>query len=141
MMITHFNSQLPTSLLPLSNGVFNELNRFVNEALAPEVGEPVLDDTRSEIESISNDQEGWKIRLELPGFKKEEVKLTVDDDFLHIAAEATDEERSFLGKDERRIRISDEVDADTISAKLEDGILYLEIARRAKPEPKVIALN
>ncbi|MGB0775546.1 MAG: Hsp20 family protein [Akkermansiaceae bacterium] len=42
---------------------------------------------------------------------------------------------------ERRIRISDEVDAEKISAKLEDGLLYLEIPKKVKAEPLPIVIN
>ncbi len=41
----------------------------------------------SGIESISNDTNGWKLRLELPGYNKDEVKLSVDANFLNIVAE------------------------------------------------------
>ena len=134
-----------TNHYPLTNNVFTELNRFVNHALAGEL-------TRCEngscetsvpegIESISNDTEGWKLRLELPGYNKDEVKLSVDEHFLDIVAETEDEERSFLGKEERRVRISDDVDSENIEAKLENGILFLEIPRRVKAEPKSIVIN
>ncbi len=56
-------------------------------------------------------------------------------------AETEDEERSFLGKEVRRVRISDDVDADNIKARLENGILYLEIPRKVKAEPKTIVVN
>ncbi|MGJ8677708.1 MAG: Hsp20/alpha crystallin family protein [Akkermansiaceae bacterium] len=139
-MITHLNSQLP-NLLPLSNNVFNELNRLVHQTNAPEWVSSYLNESDSDIESIRNDQDGWKIRLELPGYNKDEIKLTVDQDYIHVVAETTDEARDFLGKDERRIKVSEDVDSDQISARLENGILYLEIARRSKPEPKIISVD
>ena len=136
-MITHH---------PFANGVFNELNRFVNQALESEAinrceGEQYQVPGGSDVESISNDTNGWKLRLELPGYNKDEVKLSIDEDFLTIAAETEDEDRSFLGKEERRVRISDDVDAENISARLENGILFLEIPRRVKAEPKSIVVK
>ncbi len=136
-MITHH---------PFANGVFNELNRFVNQALESEAinhceGEQCQVPGGSDVESISNDTNGWKLRLELPGYNKDEVKLSIDEDFLTIAAETEDEDRSFLGKEERRVRISDDVDAENISARLENGILFLEIPRRVKAEPKSIVVK
>lgn len=129
-----------------NSGIFSELNRFVNQALEPdfapncEEGECSLP-ASTDIESISNDADGWKLRLELPGYRKDEVKLSVDENFLLIEAETVAEERSFLGREERRVRISDDVDADNIKARLEDGILYLEIPRRVKAEPKSIVVD
>lgn len=131
---------------PFANGIFNELNRVVNHALETEAinrceGDECQLPASTDIESISNDENGWKLRLELPGYSKEEVKLSIDENFLTIVAETEDEERSFLGSEERRVKISDDVDAENIQARLENGILYLEIPRRVKAEPKSIVVN
>ena len=135
IMINHY---------PINNRLFSELDRFVTEAFSQKdisscegvectsAGNPESDDTEST---------GWNLRLELPGFKKDEVKLTVNDDFLIVTAETEDEARDFLNKIERRVRISDEVDVEKIEARLEDGLLYLEIPKRAKAEPKTIMVN
>ena len=129
---------------PINNRLFSELDRFVTEAFSQKdssscegvectsAGNPETEDTEST---------GWNLRLELPGFKKDEVKLTVNDDFLIVTAETEDEARDFLNKVERRVRISDEVDVEKIEARLEDGLLYLEIPERAKAEPKTITVN
>ncbi len=129
-----------------AGGIFNELNRFVNQALVSEAEERCESadcalPEYSDIESVSNDTDGWKLRLELPGYKKEEVKLSIDEDFLNITADTEDEGRSFLGKEERRVKISADVEAEQIKARLENGILYLEIPRRVKAEPKSIVVN
>lgn len=131
---------------PFAHGIFSELNRFANRALESDLGdrcagEQCVIPANNDVESISNDPDGWKLRLELPGYNKEEIKLSIDEHFLMITAETEDEERSFLAKEERRIRISDDVDTDKIEAKLENGILYLKIARRVKAEPKSIVVN
>ena len=137
-MITHY---------PFNNGIFNELNRVVNQAFAPEAASRAngsrhaLQDRCGAIESLSHDDDGTKIRLELPGYTKDEVKLSVDEGILRILAETEDDDRAFLGKVERRVRITDEVDTEKIKARLENGILYLEIPHRVKAEPKTIAVN
>ena len=48
---------------------------------------------------------------------------------------------AFLGTEKRRVRISDDVDAENIQAKLEDGILYLKIPQKVKAEPKSIVVK
>jgi len=141
-MITHEHTQLPT-VFPFSNRVFTELNRYVNEALiADECEEDVPECTSADsVESISNDESGWKLRLELPGYRKDEVKISVAEGYINIVAETEDEERSFLANEERQVKVSDDVDSENIVARLEEGILYLEIPRKAKPEPKVITVS
>ncbi|MBT8037525.1 MAG: Hsp20/alpha crystallin family protein [Verrucomicrobiae bacterium] len=136
-MITHH---------PLAGGIFSDLNRFVNHALESEADARCRRDEHaraecSDLESITDDADGWKLRLELPGYRKDEVMLSVDDDFLKIVAETDDDERGFLGKKERRVRISDDVDAENIKAQLENGILYLEIPRKVKEAPRSIVIT
>lgn len=131
---------------PIANTIFRELDRFVNHALGAAAPLSCEDGKCCVEEAGGEDQDaeaklGWKLRFELPGFKKDEVKLSIDEDFLNVIAETDDEARDFLGTVRRRVRISDEVDVDRIDAKLEDGILYLEIPRRVKAEPKSIVVN
>jgi HSP20 family molecular chaperone IbpA len=99
-----------TTHYPISNGIFSELNRLVNQTLAP-ASVDRQDSQRSQhkrptIEALSDDDEGVKLRLELPGFNKDEVKLSIDEGVLAIVAETEDEQRSFLNKQERRLKVS-----------------------------------
>lgn len=131
---------------PMTTGFLDDIDRFVNHALGAAAPLACRDARCSVEESRGEENEsetplGWKLRFELPGFRKDEVKLRIDEDFLKVTAETDDEARSFLGKVKRRVRISDEVDADNISARLEDGILYLEIPRKVKAEPKSIVID
>lgn len=129
---------------PINNRLFSELDRFVTQAFGQaerascNSGECAIVESN---QSEETDAKGWNLRLELPGFKKDEVSLKVDEDFLIVTAETSDETRDFLQKVERRVRLSDEVDTENIQARLEDGLLYLEIPRRAKAEPKTITVN
>ena len=129
---------------PINNRLFSEIDRFVTQAFGQaehsscENGSCELSETT---ESADASDKGWNLRLELPGYKKDEVSLSTDEEFLTITAETEDEARKFLGKVQRRVRIFDEVDTDNIEARLEDGLLYLEIPRRAKVEPKRITVH
>ncbi len=131
---------------PITTGFFNDIDRFVNQALGAAAPLSCRDaqcsvEERRDEENETDTTLGWNLRFELPGFKKDEVKLQIDDDFLNVLAKTEDEARSFLGEVKRRVRISDEVDTENISARLEDGILYLEIPRKVKAEPKSIVVE
>jgi len=72
----------------------------------------------------------------LPGFKKEDVSIDVDDGVLTVKGERTAQEEtifnrkgSFYGKFEKSFTLPEEVLADEISASFEDGILTLEIPK------------
>jgi len=138
-MITHYPS-------PLTNGLLSDIDRFVNHAFgtaSDEVSESCESDPScpTQIEATTSDTDGWKLRLALPGFLREEVKISADADFLHITAKTEDEARDFLSTQERRVRISDEVDTSGIKARLENGLLFIEIPRRVKEQPVDIVID
>jgi len=120
---------------PLNSHILTDLDRLVSGAWNRDIP------NASEIENLVSDENGWKARLALPGFKKEEIKIHAGGGYLNITASAEDKERDFLATQKRRIKVSDEADFENVKAKLEDGILYLEIPIKAKDEPKLIAIQ
>ncbi len=87
------------------------------------------------------------LELELPGVKKNELKITVEDGVLRITGEKKTErdekgrnyrivERSF-GKFERSFIIPDYVDTKGITAKYSDGVLTLEMPKKKEEKPTV----
>ncbi|MGQ9856231.1 MAG: Hsp20/alpha crystallin family protein [Fervidobacterium sp.] len=87
------------------------------------------------------------LELELPGVKKDELKITVEDGVLRITGEKKTErdekgrnyrivERSF-GKFERSFIIPDYVDMKGITAKYTDGVLTLEMPKKKEEKPTV----
>jgi len=85
-----------------------------NEA-APGIRSPRVDVWRSD--------EGWRLVAELPGARAEGVKVTADRGTLTVYAEAG--ARIF----KRSFTLPDEVDADGIGARLERGLLTLNLPR------------
>lgn len=85
------------------------------------------------------------LELEIPGVKKEELKVLVEDGVLKIVGEKKTErdekgrnyrivERSF-GKFERSFIIPDYVDVKNITAKYVDGVLTLEMSKKKEEKP------
>ena len=105
---------------------------------------------------IKENDAGFELDIDLPGYKKEDVKAELKDGYLTISAETrTDnDEKEENGKYIRRERyygtcsrsfyVGKEVTQDEIRARFEDGILKLSLPRREQkqlPESTSIAIE
>ena len=77
----------------------------------------------------------YDIRAELPGVKKEDLDISLNDGFLTISAVKTEEKNEnekyckksefSYGEFSRTIQLPQEIDSDNIDAKLEHGVLKI----------------
>jgi HSP20 family protein len=114
----------------------NEINRFIDRSLL----EPAI--TAGPREAFHESDTAWILRLDLPGFSKPDVKLTVTDRVLQVVAE-TPAEHPFARKHERKWTLGEDVDTTGISARLENGVLELTLPKRTTvvPEPTTIEIQ
>ena len=93
----------------------------------------------------------YSILLEIPGVKKEDVKLTVENNMLTVKGEKQRElevsekhyyrvERKY-GAFQRMFRLSEKVNAEKISAKYNDGILEVVLEKKVPEKPKQIEVK
>lgn len=88
----------------------------------------------------------YELDVDLPGFKKDEVTVDLQDGYLTISAEkALDKDESdqkgkvlrqerCSGSMSRSFYVGDDVEAADISAKYEDGILKISVPKAAQKE-------
>lgn len=94
---------------------------------------------------MSENEKEIGIRIELPGFKKDEVLVSIDNGLLTIQAEKreSDEQeqddyfsRSFSSSSfSKSVSLPEEVDEENAEAKLENGILEIRL-KKLHPEKK-----
>jgi HSP20 family protein len=94
----------------------------------------------------------YKVLAELPGVKKEDIKVNIDGDEVSISAESRtqrdekDGERvlhseRYFGKIERAFRLSQEIDETRASAKYTDGVLELTLPKKAAAAAKQLPVQ
>lgn len=86
-----------------------------------------------------------KIVAELPGFKKEDIETAIEDSYLVIKAEKTEEkeekEKDYIrrerryGEFRRRIQIPTDINVDQVSATYKNGVLEVTLPK-AEPAKK-----
>jgi HSP20 family protein len=101
---------------------------------------------------VSEDDNGYVVRAELPGVKKEDIDVTLEDGLLTISAETKTEseekegervirrERRY-GKYSRSLRLGTQVDEGKVKANYKDGILELVLPKSEAVKPKRIAVD
>ena len=91
------------------------------------------------------------VKAELPGIKKKELGISLEDDMLTIKAEKKQEEvtddadhyiseRRF-GQYSRTIKLPFDVDEEKISATLKNGLLEMRLPKAEEAKPKHIEIN
>ncbi len=90
--------------------------------------------------------DNYEMDVDLPGFKKDEVKLELKDGYLTIsAAKGLDKDEQdkqgryirqerYTGQCSRSFYVGEGLKAEDVHAKFEDGILRLTLPREAKKE-------
>lgn len=97
---------------------------------------------------IAEDKDTLRVTLEIPGVRSEDVKVNLENNVLTIRGEkkqVTDEKNEryhryerVYGVFERSFTLPSTVDADRIQARVENGILYIEVPKVEKARPREI---
>lgn len=84
---------------------------------------------------INRSEDGYNVEIPVPGFKPEEIELTIQDDMLMVSGKT--ERRQFT----RSLVLPDEIDADNVNAHVENGLLCIHLARRPETRPRRIEVR
>jgi HSP20 family protein len=85
----------------------------------------------------------YKVRADLPGVKKENINVRIDGNIVHIDAETQDAKEfkeeggkvlrseRYYGAVSRSFSLADDVDESKATAKYSDGVLTLDLPKKA----------
>jgi HSP20 family protein len=90
--------------------------------------------------NVKETEKEYKIELAVPGFKKENIDVHLDNDILHISAESknekNEEDENFTRKEfsynsfSRSFQLPKSANNEKIDAKYEDGILKIKVNKK-----------
>lgn len=133
--------------------VSNRLNRIFGQSLArSESGQNMLavSDWAPSVD-ISETDSAYLIKGEIPGVKKEDVKVTIQDGMLTIQGERRQEKEEkgkkfhriecSYGSFARSFRVPSDADENSVKAEFKDGMLNVTLAKSEKAKPKSINVS
>ena len=125
----------------LANNLQDELDRFLEQPLR--AWAPALD--------VHEDKEGYTIRVEVPGMKREEIEVSIQDGTLVISGErkaetvkeGTDVHRQerYFGKFTRALTLPTALAGDKVKASYKDGVLTVVLPKAEEAKPKQITVS
>lgn len=112
-------------------------------------------DTPGEIRvDLSETDKEYQVKAEIPGVKKEDIKVSIDGNRVSISAEAKSEKEEkggngartvvreiFYGSASRAFTLAHEVDDKAAVAKYEDGMLKLTLPKRKEAVSKTLRIQ
>ena len=145
-----------TTRKPMGNlfSLHNEMGRIFGDLFAPHEGGTEAEETAwMPTVDISETENGYEIRAELPGVSEDDVNVSVTDNVLTVKGEKRQEEETEgknyhrverrYGSFQRSFTLPRHIETEAIKAEFKDGVLTLGIpkAEVAKPTEIPIAVN
>ena len=133
--------------------LFDQFNREINRFFYNTRAQSAANEEHNWAPAVDIREEDKRYLLiaDIPGVKRDDVEITLEDGVLTVKGERTSEtgetREGFHRKERvhgtfmRQFTLPDTVNADNISAAVNDGVLEIEIPKQDKPEPKKISVN
>lgn len=125
------------------------MDRLFDESWRPWMEEGRLPATSLAL-NVHEDEKAYTVSTELPGVKSENIKVSVDGDYLLIDAEIPEEtvenkrtlmkERRY-GRYARRVRLPMPINFQNAEASYQDGVLTLTLPKAEEAQPKLIPVK
>jgi HSP20 family protein len=139
----------PRWVAGLPRNVQREMDQLFETFFGPSNGGSSLSSRWLAPAALWEEEGQFRVEVELPGVKSEDLDITFEDNALRIKAErkSPEAERKYwhnervYGEVARVISLPDTVDPDSIEASLTDGVLHLTIAKRPETQPKKISVK
>lgn len=104
---------------------------------------------------VSENDKGYEVRAEVPGVKKEDIRVSIDGNYVSISAEVKREkeeekkakgERTFVkelyvGSASRGFSLAHDVDEKAAIAKYEDGVLKLSLPKKQEASSRTLSIQ
>lgn len=137
------------------DSIHQELNNFLRDTLLTHTFANPLNVKKNSIWrpaiEVKQCKDNYKVKVQLPGIKKDDIEIELDNDFMTITAEIQEEREEKeeadknaryhtsefrYGKYQRTISFDQPIKSDEATAKYKDGVLKITIPKQNIEETK-----
>jgi HSP20 family protein len=100
---------------------------------------------------VKEDDKGYEVRAEVPGAKKDDIRVAIDGNRVSISTEVKEEKETdgkralvkelYYGSCARSFTLPHEVDAKASAAKYENGVLTLRLPRATESSSRALKIE
>ncbi len=127
----------------------NDLFDAFEDFFRPMFYDEKLDSMRTDIRETET---SYELDIELPGFAKNEINVSLENGYLTVGAEKAEKEENkrarYLRKEcrvscRRSFYVGEDVEQENVKARYENGVLFLTVPKTQpkKPETKTINID
>lgn len=140
-------------MLPVRFDPFSDMREW-EKRFFPTVSSFFRDEEMSGFKPAVNTREGeyaYHVEVDLPGVKKEDIKVDITGNTLTISGERKTKEEvrekdyykceSSYGKFQRSFTLPESIDSENLTASCRDGVLEVVIPKATNPETKKIEVK
>ena len=141
-----------TNLRLLDPAFGDNLESTMRRFFAPTAWEQELPALKMRVDVAERDN-AYEVKADIPGVKKEDINVRIDGNVVQIDAEVKRESESkdkagkvlrserYTGTVSRTFSLADDVDEGKAEAKYADGVLSLELPKKAQADSRKIAIQ
>ena len=127
---------------------FDDMQQRVSKLLESGVGHGLVTSWVPAVDIEEND-EAFLVEADLPGVKRDDVTVELQDNELRIHGEVKERERTGIlrrrtrrtGQFDYRVVLPGEVDADNVEANLQEGVLRVVVRKTEHAKPRRIEIT
>jgi HSP20 family protein len=100
---------------------------------------------------VQENEQAYLMKFDLPGMKQEDIKVEAHENQITVSGERRSESESTRGHQHlaevnygsflRRFTLPQHIEMEKVSAKYENGVLTVEVAKAEKSKPKTISVQ
>lgn len=102
---------------------------------------------------VTENDSAYTVKADIPGVKKEDINVSIDGNVVRIDAQAKSEKETrgdgekvlrserYYGSISRAFSLDQDIDSSKVEAKYADGVLSLQLPKKAQAESRKIAIQ